>query len=1789
MPKSTQNRLREKKNSPNSIKNSTYPSDKEAEKKPYRTNQLSQNIPQDLNSLPISIVPNHDDAKAATDTKDIVIKQESVQSPMYNSSNISSSRVYIGSSTLKADPTTSFGFNDSKELFDNKHSTRGSSKKEIPVKSENTDTKVESKPLRVTPKSRKINEQMLSEWAIEHNKTIRKKTINIKPTLKSSASLKAKSQLELKLERIRDMTLQGTQQKPSVRKAKLRSFTSSINKKSETQTLPAKSVKTETVLSTQPAKFVHSSIYTSIVKRELSTEEHYSQLEAEAFQFWKAQLKVTESPFKKRNEMLCSFVNGTAWDKLNIIIINYLDLVQELPVIFSLIEQQSLLQKSFAQKSLDFDKSFSNCVSWIKLKCVILASTIPDISEYILSFNITEDEKDVLGLARKPKTKTDIGEFVSKVYYEIDQSISLIINKLSVFTIKVEKTVQVLVFCKKSLLSLFEAYKNDKYHSNLIFQQLLNLYAILTEEYSSYFMETFYQILDLQFLPQNNVLDQIADFGLTDLYITLLNYVQNMSSKSGLTAVAQNKFSIFDSQMNSVRFLFSSNATPRHKLTIISLPTHDIVQNVIIDLLEYIDSLVKVKSEASGCSWYNPVCALIGLSCHFNVESMELGFVLCLKLAKISNNFEELRLCLSLSILLIFRSSSSIFGISKDMMMCLLDTKLAPYLSLFIVFLYTQSYSDIQQLFESLSITKLNISLKKFNEIQALFDLKNEKGTQLFNNSLLTILSDSYKIDNRDSIFVYKSVLLVLTRQPNALKSAEMTKWISRNFEFEDPNALPMIFEIIKKHIDSNLIPLSKDMIKQGLENPFVSSNLDKQPLSNIISQKYLLTLFYVLYLYHKNYDALTTNSLLSVSFQKNKLDSFMNLKGFLDKEIDLVPASLVFAQLEFYRSNNPDRFSDPFKTIITEIIFLVSKYCNHLLDPLAPILNSSGNTPFIFNSRPPATSTSVLNLEKQIQNTFSNNKKDFCLRHLQENIELLALFRGLPVELCYQISSSFISNSFSKIIVLVSSFVSQNEISTLDLEFNKELDFPKDTTPDSRNVSTKHSFVGSKKNFICKEVGNLIIRFVEEFFVTWEYIFSINTVQTALITAKSILFSPLGPKQDSLTIEQLWLNPLVLLKSNVIIFSHPCLASIFVMVTKFLLDMSKKKYGRLFTEFKNVPLSPSFKPENFATIALLQEVSVIHMLFDTISILSKNGIPVLNSAVQNTTKQVLFNFINQMIIQNEKAFKLVCFETFDRSLVKDTILCVPAFSCCSNFLQELITLPILDKSLFGLDLWCSISEHYPTVNKERLARDFVLKHISAALNFYKTGTYKKADTKTINDYITFIIRTVSVFPPLTKTAVSVIENLSKDCGSIVGRFRLENTNQEFTKQADADKTIKPYIVIYNISLFKERLDNAIVILGLFKGAGLDYTRSSAIVTADFPPEIKQKKSSDKWVSTNQVHSFTLVDKFSDPYCFKDFMKSHTNILQTPANLQMLEPQIPTFNSGSATTNLFTSSNKISPVSSNYSSNVNNNIDLSGKDSTFKGNSFDYNKQDYNVHSPNSNYQVHKTDNTGWNNMDKQNKHANKTSYSSESRQMQNHQKDKGDVNIKDSPNNAYSHGKYNQKGKGKNENTYTSKKTKYFKPKNSNPASANKSGILFSSFINLHSLSFNNGDSNINNTNFSHTIAFKFAGFLDVDDKARYRAPENRFHSGDQKFRGPPEGGSSTYNEHQRKRKDSYQIYKEDYPTTNTRQFSGPYRSKEKDAYDGYGFSEDQSNKPRSSNSRNKKHADDYSPRKFK
>ncbi|KAJ2211519.1 Integrator complex subunit 2 [Coemansia sp. RSA 487] len=267
---------------------------------------------------------------------------------------------------------------------------------------------------------------------------------------------------------------------------------------------------------------------------------------------------------------------------------------------------------------------------------------------------------------------------------------------------------------------------------------------------------------------------------------------------------------------------------------------------------------------------------------------------------------------------------------------------------------------------------------------------------------------------------------------------------------------------------------------------------------------------------------------------------------------------------------------------------------------------------------------------------------------------------------------------------------------------------------------------------------------------------------------------------------QDVWLDPLVLFRSDSRIFESPGLTDILLTVLAEFLVLSRTSIRRIHSLRQRD--NSALKMSHVVAMVQLQESSALQILIELASFSQNDAV-----------RALIFEFIHARFLEQRVVQKLVHFQAYELTAIDDMVKHVPSMHACSEFIPEMLMQSLPRLQLFSIRLAASITSNYPIVANEGMTKEVILPHIQTTLT-QVSGTVAEEQLAISNAMFEAVIRINNVFPLIRQ-----------DCMRLVNAVRTAAIEKAQTALQDNQQQ---HGLIQNIAKWVGSCDKVLEIIG---------------------------------------------------------------------------------------------------------------------------------------------------------------------------------------------------------------------------------------------------------------------------------------------------------------------------------------------------------------------------------------
>ncbi|KAJ2689365.1 Integrator complex subunit 2, partial [Coemansia spiralis] len=263
----------------------------------------------------------------------------------------------------------------------------------------------------------------------------------------------------------------------------------------------------------------------------------------------------------------------------------------------------------------------------------------------------------------------------------------------------------------------------------------------------------------------------------------------------------------------------------------------------------------------------------------------------------------------------------------------------------------------------------------------------------------------------------------------------------------------------------------------------------------------------------------------------------------------------------------------------------------------------------------------------------------------------------------------------------------------------------------------------------------------------TWIMLHALNPHAVSAATANAWR-SEAEQAKPKLVLQDIWLDPLVILRCDTRVFQSADLVDILLTMLTESLALSRTTMRRAFTLRQKD--SGALKRPHLNAIIQLQESAVVQLLIEVAAF-----------AQSADVRWLIFEFIHGQFLEQRAIQKLVHFQAYDVAAIDGMIKHVPSMHACSEFIPELLMQAAPSLQQFAIRLAAAVISEYPIATNEGMAREVLLPHVQTTLaQIAGTTTPEEA---AVGDAMLEAVAAVGAAFPLIRPACAHLAEAVKD------------------------------------------------------------------------------------------------------------------------------------------------------------------------------------------------------------------------------------------------------------------------------------------------------------------------------------------------------------------------------------------------------------------------------------------
>ncbi|KAJ2745971.1 hypothetical protein GGI20_001735 [Coemansia sp. BCRC 34301] len=208
------------------------------------------------------------------------------------------------------------------------------------------------------------------------------------------------------------------------------------------------------------------------------------------------------------------------------------------------------------------------------------------------------------------------------------------------------------------------------------------------------------------------------------------------------------------------------------------------------------------------------------------------------------------------------------------------------------------------------------------------------------------------------------------------------------------------------------------------------------------------------------------------------------------------------------------------------------------------------------------------------------------------------------------------------------------------------------------------------------------------------------HMVSVATVNAWRSAFEATKPL---LATQDMWLDPLVIFRSDPRVFESASLVDIFLTILSEFLMLSRTSMRRVFALRQKD--CGALKKAHLSAIIQLQEAGSLQMLIE-----------IARASLSDKVKHLIFEFVHARFLEQRTTQKLLHFQAYDVAAIGDMVAFVPSMHACSEFIPELLMQSAPRLQFFAIRLASAVLAKYPIATNAGMAKEVILPHILTTL-----------------------------------------------------------------------------------------------------------------------------------------------------------------------------------------------------------------------------------------------------------------------------------------------------------------------------------------------------------------------------------------------------------------------------------------------------------------------------------------
>ncbi|KAJ1731475.1 Integrator complex subunit 2 [Coemansia biformis] len=258
-----------------------------------------------------------------------------------------------------------------------------------------------------------------------------------------------------------------------------------------------------------------------------------------------------------------------------------------------------------------------------------------------------------------------------------------------------------------------------------------------------------------------------------------------------------------------------------------------------------------------------------------------------------------------------------------------------------------------------------------------------------------------------------------------------------------------------------------------------------------------------------------------------------------------------------------------------------------------------------------------------------------------------------------------------------------------------------------------------------------------------WISLHSLNPHAVSAATANAWR-SETEQAKPKLVPQDIWLDPLVILRSDTRVFQSADLVDILLTVLAESLTLSRTAMRRAFALRQRD--GAALKRPHIGVIIQLQESAAVQLLIEAAAF-----------AQSPDVQWLVFEFVHARFLEQRAIQKLVHFQAYDVAAIDGMVKHVPSMHACSEFIPELLMQSTPSLQLFAVRLATAIIGEYPIAANEGMAREVILPHVQTTLTQI-AGTAAPDEAAVCDAMFEAVAAVGASFPPIRPACAQLAE-----------------------------------------------------------------------------------------------------------------------------------------------------------------------------------------------------------------------------------------------------------------------------------------------------------------------------------------------------------------------------------------------------------------------------------------------